>query len=67
MRIIYGAILSYGVLVYLLVLTVLVVSVSFPGCVSRIRIFHPGSWLKKITDPGSALKNLNIFNPKNCS
>jgi hypothetical protein len=26
--------------------------------------FHPGSRIKKIPDPGSASKNLNIFNPK---
>jgi hypothetical protein len=36
MRIIYGTILSYGVLVYLLVLTVLVDSVAFRGGISRI-------------------------------
>jgi hypothetical protein len=28
--------------------------------------FHPGSRVKKIPDPGSAPKNLSIFNPKNC-
>jgi hypothetical protein len=30
--------------------------------------FYPGSRVKKIPDPGSgsASKNLNIFNPKNC-
>jgi hypothetical protein len=28
--------------------------------------FHPGSRVKKIPDPGSASKNLSIFNSKNC-
>ncbi len=35
-----------------------------PG--SRNRIFLSGSRLKKIPDPGSASKNLSMFNPKNC-
>jgi hypothetical protein len=32
------------------------------------KIFHPRSRVKKISDSGSgsALKNLSIFNPKNC-
>jgi hypothetical protein len=36
----------------------------YPGS----EIIYPGSKVKKISDPasGSALKNLCIFNPKNC-
>ncbi len=30
------------------------------------QFFHPGSRAKKIPDPGSASKNLSIFNAKNC-
>ncbi len=41
----------------------------YPG--SRIRIFHPESQLQgqkdsETTDPGSASKNLSVFNLKNC-
>jgi hypothetical protein len=42
-------------------------SVADPECLSRIRIFSnpdPGSRSKR--NPGSALKKLSIFNPKNC-
>jgi hypothetical protein len=28
--------------------------------------FHPESRIKQVPDPGSASKNLSIFNPKNC-
>ncbi len=47
--------------------------VANPGCLSRIRIFpslipDPGSQIQgqKDSGSGSAAKNLNIFNPKNC-
>ncbi len=44
-------------------------SVSDPGCLSRIpdtTFFYPGSRIRifSIPDPGSASKNLSIFNPK---
>jgi hypothetical protein len=40
----------------------------YSNAVSRIRDVYPGPWIKNIPDPGSAsaLKNLSIFNPKNC-
>ncbi len=43
-------------------------SVADPGCLSRMRFFHPGSRFEKIPDPGSgsSSKNLSIFTPKNC-
>jgi hypothetical protein len=41
--------------------------ISDPG----YELFHPGSRVKKVPDPGSgfgsASKNFDIFNPKNCS
>jgi hypothetical protein len=48
-------------------------SVAYPGpgsefFPSRILPAYPGSRVKKIPDPGSgsALRNLSVFNPKNC-
>jgi hypothetical protein len=54
-------------------------SVADPGCLSRIRIFpfripdqnfsipDPGFRVKQFRDPGSASKNLSIFNSKTVS
>jgi hypothetical protein len=42
-------------------------SVADPGCLSRIRIIHPGSefFPSRIPDSGSASRSLSNFNPKN--
>ncbi len=42
--------------------TVLRIRVVYPGS----EFFHPGSRIKGASDPGSAAKNLSIFNPNNC-
>ncbi len=44
-------------------LAVLRIRDVYPG----IEFFHPGSRVKYIPDPGSALNILNIFNTKNVS
>jgi hypothetical protein len=40
------------------------ISVADPGCLSRIRFFHPGSRIKKIPVSGPASKNLSILTQK---